>query len=479
MKRGRPKSERRYALILAAGQGTRMKSQKAKVLQPLCGRPLLTHVLDKLTDLKIQRTFVVVGHEAEAVKRALSGYSVDFILQREQLGTGHAVQAAVPRLKALSGSLLVLYGDTPLVTRATLRRLLSIREQEEADQVLLTAESEDPRGYGRILRDDRGEVVDIVEEREATAKQKAIREINPGFYCFQISSLLAALPRLSRKHATREYYLTDTIGVLRRERKKIIGVPARSRQEVIGVNSREDLADVESHLRAEVVRKWMRAGVTVLQPSSVFIDDSVTVGPDTRIYPNVLIEGQTRIGRHCVIHSFSHLRDAIVHDGVVIDHCSVVRNSTIGKNTIVGPFAHLRQNSIVASNARIGNFVEIKKSTIAQGSKAAHLTYLGDARIGREVNIGAGTITCNYDGFTKSQTVVEDHVFIGSDSQLVAPVTIHKGAYVAAGSSITDDVPAHSLAIGRSKQINKKGWARTTTKQQRNRKGKGSKTSSG
>lgn len=478
MKRGRLKVRGRYALVLAAGQGTRMKSKKAKVLHPLCGKPLVTYVLDKLADLKIQRIFVVIGHEAEAVKRALRGYKVDFIGQQEQLGTGHAVQAAAPHLRTLSGSLLVLYGDTPLVTRGTLLRLLRIREEENADQVFLTGEFENPRGYGRIIRDGTGEVMDIVEEKHATTKQKAIREINPGFYCFKISSLLAGLSRLPHRNIAGEYYLTDMIRLLREQRKKVIAVRARSPEEVCGVNTREELADVESVLREKIVRKWMRAGVTVMEPSTVSIDDSVTIGADTTIYPNVLIEGKTRIGHHCLIRSFCHLKDAVLQEGVVIDHCSVVRESTVGRHTTVGPFAHLRKNSVIASNARIGNFVEVKESTIGQGTKAAHLSYLGDARIGREVNVGAGTITCNYDGVRKNQTRVEDHVFIGSNSELVAPVTIHKGAYVAAGSSITEDVPADSLALGRSRQVNKKGWARTTAEEQKKKARKGKRTSS-
>ena len=463
------KRGRRYALILAAGQGTRIKSRKAKVLHPLCGRPLLAHVLDKLTNLNIDRTFVVIGHEAAAIKRALEGYPVEFIVQKRQLGTGHALLTATPHLRNLSGSLLVLCGDTPLISRRTLRRLLKACEEKNADQVLLTSSREDPTGYGRMIRDDRGKIVAIVEEKEATKEQRAIGEINPGFYCFRIPSLLSGLTHLSRSNRSREYYLTDVLHILRTQGKKIVVLKAGSPQEIIGINTRQELAEVELILRSEIIRKWMSRGVTILDPSSVYIDDSVTIASDVVIYPGVVIEGQTRIGRDCVIRSFSHLRNAVLQEGAVIDHCSVVRESSIGRSTTVGPFAHLRQDTLVGSGARIGNFVEIKKSSLAEGTKAAHLTYLGDAQIGQKVNIGAGTITCNYDGFSKNQTVIEDNVFIGGDTQLVAPVTIGKNAYVAAGSSITRDVPSHSLAIARSRQINKIGWSKTKEKELRKR----------
>lgn len=468
MKSARLKVRERYALILAAGQGKRMKSRKAKVLHSLCGRPLVTHVLDKLTtNLKIDRILVVVGHEAAAVKRALEGYPVEFIVQRSQLGTGHALLAAAPHLRKLSGSLLVLYGDVPLIARETLGRLLKAREEENADQVLLTATCEDGKGYGRIIRNDQGEIVEIVEEKEATRKQRAIREINPGFYCFRISSLLSGLARLSPSNRTREYYLTDLLHILRRQGKKIIALEAHSPQEVLGINTRQELADVEWILRREITRKWMSRGVTIVDPSSVYIDDSTTIAADTVIYPGVVIEGRTRIGRNCVIRSFSHLRNAVLQEGAVVDHCCVVRESTIGRKTTVGPFAHVRQDTLIGSSARIGNFVEIKKSSVAEGTKAAHLSYLGDAKIGQKVNIGAGTITCNYDGFSKNQTVIENDVFIGSNTQLVAPVTIRKGAYVAAGSSIIRDVPPHSLAIARSRQVNKVGWGKAKEKELR------------
>lgn len=456
----RPNSAPRYALILAAGKGIRMNSEKAKVLHSLCGKPLVAHVLDKLAELRIERTFVVVGHEAGAVKEALRDYDAEFVLQKKQSGTGHAVMAAAPVLKKLSGSLLVLYGDTPRIESASLLRLLETREREAADEVLLTAFYDDPDGYGRIIRDPDGQAVDIIEEQEATREQRALREVNPGFYCFKIASLLAGLPRLSADNQGGEYYLTDMVRVLCKQGKKVIAIPADRADQTRGINTREELAEAESVLRQAIARKWMLQGVTLLDPASVFIDDSVTIGADTVIYPGVLIEGRSRIGPNCVIGAYSHLKNAVVEEGAVVDHCSVIRNSTVGKNAIVGPFAHLRQNAVISSGARVGNFVEIKNSSLGEGTTAAHLSYLGDAEIGRQVNIGAGTITCNFDGVRKNKTIIKDHAFIGSDSQLVAPVTIHEGAQVGAGSSITEDVPPYSLAIARSRQVNKKGWAK-------------------
>ena len=439
----------RYALILAAGQGTRMKSRKPKVLHPLCGKSLIAHVLDKLADLNLARTFVVVGHRA-----------VEFVEQQPQQGTGHALMVSAPQLESLSGSLLVLYGDTPLVSSHMLSQLLETREAAKADQVLLTAEYEEPFGYGRIVREPDGTLAGIVEEKDATPEQRIIREINTGIQCFAIDSLLTVLTQLSKGNAAREYYLTDLVGILRHQGKKVLTLSSSTPEETAGVNTREELAAMESKLRARIASRWMAEGVTLMAPRSVYIDETVLIGPDTVVYPGVVLEGQTRIGPDCTIGAFSHLKDAILEDGVTVDHCSVIRQSRVGRQSCIGPFAHLRQGCAVASQVRIGNFVEVKNSQIGSGSKSAHLAYLGDASIGSEVNIGAGTITCNYDGRKKNRTVVEDGVFIGSDSQLIAPVTIGRGAYVAAGSSITEDVPEEALAISRGRQVNKAGWAK-------------------
>jgi bifunctional UDP-N-acetylglucosamine pyrophosphorylase / glucosamine-1-phosphate N-acetyltransferase len=455
----------RYALILAAGKGTRMKSQSAKVLHTLCGRPLLAHVLSRLSDLRMERIFVVVGHEADSVRQAFSDYDVEFVEQEEQQGTGHAVMTAAPSLSQLSGSLLVLYGDTPLITTGTLARLLETRENTGAAQVLLTAEYAKPFGYGRIIRNSQGEAIDIIEEKDASPDQKMIREVNVGVNCFDVRELLAGLERLSPENRAGEYYLTDMVRVFHQARKRVIALSTPHPEETYGINTREELAQMETRMRSEIARKWMLEGVTILSPSTVYIDENVRIGTDTVIYPGVLIEGNTEIGTGCTIYSHCHLRDAYLEAGAVIDHCSVIRKSRIGPDTKVGPFAHLRENCVIGAQARVGNFVEVKKSRMGDGSKAAHLAYIGDAEIGRNVNIGAGTITCNYDGVRKNKTIIEDDVFIGSDSQLIAPVTIHKGAYVAAGSSITEDVPEHSLGIARGRQINKPGWAHEKAKE--------------
>ncbi|MDA2926202.1 bifunctional UDP-N-acetylglucosamine diphosphorylase/glucosamine-1-phosphate N-acetyltransferase GlmU [Acidobacteria bacterium AH-259-G07] len=458
---------KRYALILAAGQSIRFKSLKPKVLHPLCGKSLICHVLDKLKGLNIERTFVVIGPDGDEVKSALGGYPVNFVSQSEQLGTGHAVMAAAPQLRDLRGSLLVLYADTPLIRTQTLRRLLKTREKHKADQVLLTTDYENPSGYGRIIRNEKGEAMDIVEEKDASAEQKAIREVNAGLNCFRIPSLLEALSQLSPANAAQEYYLTDILRILRNGGKKVVTISTDLPNEARGVNNREELSLVEINLRAQIARRWMLEGVTILNPSSVYIDESVELSPDAIIYPGVLLEGKTKVGAGCVIHSFCHLKDTVLDQEVMVDQCSVIRNSSIGKNTRVGPFAHLRDNTVIGPEARIGSFVEVKKSRIGKRTTAAHLSYLGDAEIGSQVNVGAGTITCNYDGIRKHKTVIEDQVFIGSDSQLVAPVTLHQGSYVAAGSSITEDVPEYALGIARARQINKEGWTRRRAGEQK------------
>ena len=455
---------RRHAVVLAAGKSTRFKSETPKILHKLCGKPLVCHLLDRLVALDVGRIVVVLGHGSESVREALSGYPVDFVVQEQQLGTGHATMCAAPALEGLEGNALVLYGDTPLISQETLARLYETCENEDADEIILTVETPTPKGYGRIVRDSQGIPARIVEEKDTSAEEKMIREINAGFVCFRISTLLEHLPLLSNQNAAGEYYLTDIVALLRERGKKVVAVQALSVTETMGINSREELSRVEALLRAEIAAKWMREGVSILNPATVYIDPDVIIGPDTVIYPGVFIEGKSQIGARCTIHSGCHLLDAILEENVVVDHCSVIRRSSVGSGTTVGPFAHVREHSTVGSTARIGNFVEVKKSVIGDGSKAAHLAYLGDATLGKDVNIGAGTITCNYDGVNKNKTTIEDGAFIGSDSQLVAPVTVHHGAYVAAGSTITEDVPADSLAIARGRQINKPGWVAKSKK---------------
>ncbi len=443
----------RSAIVLAAGQGTRFKSGRAKVLHELCGKPLLHHVLDRLLEIEVGRIVVVVGHQAEAVRSSTKGYPVEFAVQEEQRGTGHAVQTAAPSLGERSGRVLVVYGDTPLLKSETLMSLYKGLDDPDVDVCLLTACFEDPFGYGRVVRDDAGRFVDIVEEKEASEAQRRIQEINTGLYCFRSEALLSALPHLEPSERTGDIYLTDAPRILSKQGRGVSLISSTTVEESKGVNDRSQLAAAERVMNAEIVEGWMRAGVTVLDPSTVRIDSTVTIGADTTIYPGTIIEGKTTIGPDCEIRGYCHIQHSSFGRGTVVDHACVVRNCSIGERGRIGPHAHLRQGASIGSDVRIGNFVEVKNSQIGDGSKAAHLSYLGDSAIGRDVNIGAGTITCNYDGTRKNRTVIEDGAFIGSNSQLIAPVTIGRGAYVAAGSTIVESIPADTLAIARSRQV--------------------------
>lgn len=459
-----PSRKLRWALVLAAGKGTRFKSERAKVLHPLGGKPMAAHLLDRLPDAGVGGAWIVVGYQAEEVKRQLAGAHRHFVLQEPQLGTGHAVMAAAEALAKLSGSLLVAYGDTPLIRTETLKRLFERREREGAAAALLTCEVEDPRGYGRIVRDASGRFLDIVEERDATPEQKQIHEMNPGLYCFQVEDLLGALGELTDDNRQGEYYLTDIPRILRRQGERVLAVRSDDPGELRGINDRRQLAEAEVALRQIINRRWMEQGVSMLDPGSVLIDSEVRLGPDTTLYPGVILEGATTVGRGCTLRAYCHLVNAHLDEEVTVDHGSVIRDSRVEGGTTVGPFAHLRGEAHVGPGCRVGNFVEIKKSRLGAGSKAAHLTYLGDATLGAEVNVGAGVITCNYDGREKHRTVIEDEVFVGSDCQLIAPVKIGKGAYLAAGSSITDDVPEGALAIARQRQTVKPDWVKKQTK---------------
>jgi len=451
---------RRWALVLAAGKSTRFNSSRPKVLHNLCGKPMIEHVLDRLEALELDKILVVTGHDSDRIREALSSRSLEFIRQEPQLGTGHAVMTAQPQLAGIEGSLLVVYADTPLITSETLHELLETQSREAADQVLLTCHQEEPGGYGRILRTADGAISRIVEERDADAQQRLIKEVNPGFYCFHIPSLREGLRKLDSGNVQGEYYLTDLVQIFRDSGKKVVGVTSLNPGETLGINDRFALSEAETEMRSEILRRHMLSGVTIRRPESVTIDGNVVIGPDSEIYPGAILEGKTRIGRGCRIGPWTQLKNAELGNSVQIESSCVIRDSRIGDNTTVGPFAHLRQGVEVGHSARIGNFVEIKKSTLGDEAKSAHLTYLGDAEIGDRVNIGAGVITCNYDGWRKRKTIIEADAFIGSDSQLLAPVRVGKGAYIASGSTITEDVPAEALAIARSRQKNKEGWAR-------------------
>ena len=441
------------AIILAAGDAKRMRSRQPKVLHPLCGRPLIGYVL-RTARVVADRLVMVVGSNAEGV-RATAGDTITFVEQRERLGTGHAVLQARPSCGA--GSALVLAGDMPLLSSETLGRLVSHHKAAGAAATVLTAVVDRPQGYGRILRQG-GRVTRIVEERDATDDQKKIAEINTSVYCFDARRLWTALAEVRPDNDQGEYYLTDVIGILAKAGGRVEALAVPDPVEALGINDRKQLATVAAILRHRILDRLMAEGVTVLDPASTYIEDTVTIGPDTTVYPNVLIEGATTIGRDCVIASGCHLTASRLGDRVTLKPYCVLTEASVEDEAQLGPFCHLRPQAHIGSRARIGNFVEVKKSRIGRGSKANHLAYIGDATVGEGVNIGAGAITCNYDGAAKHETTIGDGAFIGTNASLVAPITVGAGAYIGSGSVITKDVPPGALAVERTQQIVKEGW---------------------
>jgi len=452
---------------MAAGKGTRLKSKHPKVLHEVGGKPILAHVI--ATAKKVVSPgdiFVIVGHEAERVREAVSASGVNFVLQSEQRGTGHALMVA---RNALSGydQVIVLSGDAPLITAETIRMLSVFHGTQQATMTLLTADLENPTGYGRVIRKGSGAkaakeaiVTAIVEEKSARPAQKVIREINSGFYAFDAPALYGHIDQLSTNNAHGEYYLTDMAGVFNKARKKVVAIKTSDAGEVLGSNTRAEMMMLDARMRLAKCRELLDAGVTVFYPHTCVIDSDVEVGADTVIEPFVQLLGTTKIGSDCRIRSYTVIGNSVVGDGVLVRPGTIMEDSRVGAGATIGPYSHLRPGSEIGDGAHVGNFVETKKIKLGKGSKANHLSYLGDAEIGEGVNIGAGTITCNYDGVNKHKTIIEDGVFIGSDSTLVAPIKIGHGAYVAAGSSITEDVPADSLALGRARQSVKEGWAK-------------------
>jgi bifunctional UDP-N-acetylglucosamine pyrophosphorylase/glucosamine-1-phosphate N-acetyltransferase len=449
-----------HVVILAAGKGTRMKSGSPKVLHQLAGRSLIEHVLTTVDALGTASTTLVVGHGADEVQAALGHHPyLRYVVQSPQLGTGHALLQTESLLSDQAGIVLLLYGDVPLLEPSTLVRLIEAHRASRATATVLTAELADPYGYGRIVRDDQHRIVRIVEERDASGDERLIREINSGIYCFALAPLFGALNELAADNSQDEYYLTDLVAAYRRRGLSVETLKLDSPDELRGINSRVDLADLTRVVRARKNRSLMLGGVTLEDPLTTYVDEDVSIGPDTVIAPGVSIQGRTTVGSGCRISSGSRLANATIGDGVTILDGSLILDSVVEAGASVGPYSHLRPGSILGEGSRVGNFVELKKTTLGPGSKANHLSYLGDATIGERVNVGAGTITCNYDGQAKHPTVIEDGAFIGSDSQLVAPVTVGKGAYVAAGSTITEDVPEGGLGIARGRQVNKPDWA--------------------
>jgi bifunctional UDP-N-acetylglucosamine pyrophosphorylase/glucosamine-1-phosphate N-acetyltransferase len=460
-----------HVVILAAGKGTRMKSAVPKVLHRVGGLTLLDYVLRAAAVLQPSSIVVVVGHHAGDVKAAVgSRPGVTCAVQEPQLGTGHALLQAEGPLAGARGTVVLLSGDVPLLRAETLSALVRAHESTRAAATVLTAVVGSPDGYGRIVRRD-GRIAAIVEHKDASPAERGIAEINSGIYAFDLAPLFGALKEIGSANAQGEYYLPDLVTIYRSRGLTVETVTLEDPREILGVNSRKELAEVGTILRMTKNEALMAAGVTLMDPATAYISPDVEIGPDTVIHPGVHLEGRTRIGNRCEIHPGVRILDSVLDDDVVVNSFCVVNTAHVSAGARIGPFAHLRPESEIGVDAHVGNFVELKKTKLGKGSKANHLTYLGDATIGEKVNVGAGTITCNYDGVSKHQTVIEDGAFIGSDSQLIAPVRVGKGAYVAAGSSITDDVPPESLAIARGKQTIKPGWvaqkrerARTTTK---------------
>jgi len=447
-----------HIVVLAAGKGTRMKSALPKVLHRVAGTPMIEYVLATAASLRPETTTVVVGYGADLVKAAFSNHGgIAFVVQEPQLGTAHALLATELVLRGRSGNVMVLSGDVPLLTRNTLKMLRERHETTRAAASIITALMDQPNGYGRIVRS--GErIAKIVEDRDATPVERQIREVNSGIYAFALDGLFDGLRGIAATNAQEEYYLPDLVAAYKRRGLVVETVTVPHADEIRGINSRVELAEASRVVRRQKNCDLMAAGVSIEDPATTYISVDVQVGPDTVIHPGVTLEGRTVVGAACEIHSGVRIADSRIGDDVTVYDHSIITESTVASHARIGPFAHLRNAADIRERARVGNFVEVKKTVLGAGSKSMHLAYLGDATIGTDVNIGAGTITCNYDGVKKNPTVIEDGAFIGSDSQLVAPVTVGKGAYVGTGATIREDVPPGALAVSAGKQRNIEGW---------------------
>ncbi|WP_214627124.1 bifunctional UDP-N-acetylglucosamine diphosphorylase/glucosamine-1-phosphate N-acetyltransferase GlmU [Paenibacillus agaridevorans] len=463
----------RMAIVLAAGQGKRMKSKLYKVLHPVCGKPMVGHVLDTVKAANCEKVVVIVGHGAEKVKAYL-GDAAEYALQGEQLGTGHAVLQAKELIGDIDGTTIVVCGDTPLVRASTVEAMLKLHEESGAAATVLTASFAYPAGYGRVIRGEDGTVRRIVEQKDCSAEEAAVLEINTGTYCFDNRKLFEALANVKNENAQGEYYLTDVVGLLKSAGEVVQGYCTSDLAEAIGVNDRVALAEAERFMRERINREHLLNGVTIIDPQNTYIEAGVVIGADTVLYPGSVLRAGTVIGEDCVIGPNAEITASEVGDGAAIKF-SVIAESVVGPESTVGPYANLRPGSKLGRGCKIGDFVELKNAVLDDGSKVSHLSYVGDAVVGKDVNIGCGAITVNYDGFNKAVTEIGDHAFIGSNVNLIAPVKVGDGAYVVAGSTVTQDVPAGDLAIARERQVNKPGYAdkiraRAKAKKERNSK---------
>jgi len=453
---------KRYVIVLAAGKGTRMKSKLYKVLHPVCGKPMVRHVIDELKQIGADQIITVVGHGADEVKKELKDDS-EFVLQEQQLGTAHAVIQAKELLQDKEGLTLVVCGDTPLLKADTIQAMIDYHISNHSTATILTAVAEDPTGYGRVIRNEQGYVEKIVEHKDASDEEKAVKEINAGTYCFDNASLFHALQKVTNNNIQNEYYLPDVIGILKDAGQTVTAFTTNDFTEIFGINDRVALAQAEKIMQQRINEKHMRNGVTIIDPDHTYIDATVEIGQDTVIYPGTMVKGNTVIGTDCNIGPNSEILNCDIGNRTSIRQ-SVTHDSKIGSDVQIGPFAHIRPQSLIHDDVRIGNFVEIKKTEFGKKSKASHLSYIGDANVGSNVNIGCGSITVNYDGVKKFKTIIKDGAFIGCNSNLIAPVEIGEGAYVAAGSTITDNVPGDSLSIARARQVNKENYVKNRMK---------------
>lgn len=444
------------SLILAAGAGTRMKSKKPKVLHPVCGKSMVEHVIDVTEEINSKNTVVVIGHGADEVENSVKHRNVEFVIQKEQLGTGHAVIQAKDYIPN-EGHVVLLYGDTPLIKANTVKNLIDFHIKGNFQGTILTADFENPTGYGRIVRDNNQNVVKIVEEKDASTVEKSIKEINSGIYCYDAKLLKESLKQLTNDNKQKEYYITDVIEILNKQGHKVGAYQVDDKRDIMGVNSRVQLAKVQEVMQGRILNKLMEDGVSIINPSNTYVEKDVKIGMDTVLYPGVILKGNTEIGEDCIIGHNCRIENTIIKQGVQIQSSTIV-DSFVDEGCSIGPYAYLRPNSKLGKKVKIGDFVEVKNSSIDDGSKASHLAYIGDAQVGKHVNIGCGVVFVNYDGKNKNKTIVEDHAFVGSNVNLVAPVVIRERGYVATGSTITKEVQAGALSVARERQKNIPGW---------------------